>query len=132
MEMKMSEEQQEPRRLTIDDPIPPDVLKQLANLHNARVDFCDRNANLDQEKIAILAALKHLDDSKTKLFESLLVERGLAPDTEVSINPRTGTMQLLRRKPDGSLTPEPPPAETPSPAEPDESEVAPEPVHSTS
>jgi len=126
----MSDEQ-EPRRLTLDDPVSPEALQQLANLSNARVDFCDRNASLDQEKIAILAALKRLDDQKVKLFESLLVERGLAPDTEVTINPRTGKVQLLRRMPDGSLTPKPPPAEPP-PAESGGSEEAPEPVHATS
>jgi len=114
-------DEQEPTKLTIDDPIAPEALQQLAALHNARLDFCDRNATLDQEKIAILAALKRLDDQKTRLFESLLVERGLAPDTEVTINPRTGKVQLLRRKPDGA--PEPVPEQTEQP---------PEPVHGTS
>jgi len=125
----MSNDGQEPTRLTIDDPIAPEALQQLAALSNARMDLCDKNASLDQEKIAILAALKRLDDQKTKLFESLLVERGLAPDTEVTINPRTGKMQQLRRKPDGSaeiVQPEPPP----KPEEPPEK--SPEPVHSTS
>ncbi len=126
----MSGDGTEPQRLTIDDPIAQEALQQLSALHNARVELSERNASLDLEKIGVLAALRRLDEQKQQLFQSLLVERGLAPDTEVTINPRTGKVQLLRRKPDG--TPEvastPPPAEAESPEE----EAAPELVHATS
>ena len=133
MEMKMSGDGTEPQRLTIDDPIAQEALQQLAALHNARVELSDRNASLDLEKVGILAGLRRLDEQKQQLFQSLLVERGLAPDTEVTINPRTGKVQLLRRKPDG--TPEvvsTPPAEPPPAPENSEEEAAPEAVHTTS
>lgn len=118
---------QEPEQLTLDDPIAPEALQQLANLHNARLDFCDRNTSLDQEKITILAAIKRLDDQKNKLFEALLVERGLTPGTEVTINGQTGKLQLLRRRSDGQVEVAPPAAGQPEPAA---QEQAPEAAHS--
>ena len=87
---------EQPKRLTIDDPVSPDALQQLGHLFEARGQLCERGIMLDQEKIQVLAAIKRLDDQKTRLFEAILVERDLTPQTQVEIDKRTGKLKLLQ------------------------------------
>jgi hypothetical protein len=101
-------------KLTVDDPVAPEVLQQLGQLQAARAELADRNVMLDQEKIQLLAAIKRLDDQKTRLFEAILVERGLGPRTEVEIDRRTGQLKLVQ-------PPSPPPG-PPQEQQPDEAE----------
>jgi len=112
MEIQMSDENgnggEQPQKLTLDDPVAPEVLQQLGQLQAARSELCDRNIMLDNEKIQLLAAVKRVDDQKTRLFEAILVERGLAPRTEVEIDRRTGKLKVLQ-------PPGPPPGAEPPP-----------------
>ena len=98
MEMQMSDDKDNgegTRKLSLEDPVAPEVLQQLGQLQVARVELADRNVMLDNEKIQLLAAIKRVDDQKTRLFEAILVERGLAPRTEVEIDRRTGKLKLV-------------------------------------
>lgn len=81
---------QTPRPLTVDDPVDSETLEQFRGLQEARQRFADTLLSLEQEKIRLLAGVKKLDDQRNRLFENCLVERGLAPDTEVEIDARTG------------------------------------------
>lgn len=85
----------EKRPLTADDPVEPETLDQFRRLQEARSKFANNLLSLEQEKIQLLAAVKKIDDQSSRLFEACLVERGLAPDTGVEIDPRTGKITRL-------------------------------------
>jgi len=106
----MTDENESQKRLTLEDPVDPEVLTHLEVLHNHWMDLAERNARLDQEKIQILAALKRLDDEKQKVFEAVQVERGISPTKMVSIDPKTRCVKILN--PD-----QPPQADAKDPSE---------------
>lgn len=83
------------KRLTLEDPVVGETLQQLRQLHDARLHLCERAVNLEQERIQILAAIKRLDDQKQRMFDSILVERGVPPQTQVEIDGRTGTLRMI-------------------------------------
>ena len=91
----MSDEK--PKKLSADDPVAPEMRQQLRQLHDARLHMCERAVDLDQEKIQVLAAIKRLDDQKHRVFEAILVERGLPPQTQVEIDGRTGKLKPLQQ-----------------------------------
>jgi hypothetical protein len=93
MEIQMSDEK--PKKLTLEDPVSPETLHQLRQIHDARLHLCERAVDLDQEKIQVLAAIKRLDDQKHRVFEGILVERGLPPQTQTEIDGRTGKLRLI-------------------------------------
>jgi hypothetical protein len=91
--------QTEKRVLTSDDPVDAETLEHFRKLQEARQRFADSLLSLEQEKIQLLAAVKKLDDQRNRLFESCLVERGLAPDTQVEIDARTGKITGPAKEP---------------------------------
>jgi hypothetical protein len=90
----------EKRPLTPDDPVDAQTLEQFRRLQEARQRCADSLLSLEQEKIQILAAAKKLDDQRTRLFEGCLVERGLAPDTAVEIDAKTGRILVSKAEPE--------------------------------
>lgn len=84
--------------LTPSDPVQPDVLAKFAELDAARYELGFRMLELEQEKVRLLAAAHQADQQRLRLFEQVLVERGLQPGTPVSINDKTGEIKLLERK----------------------------------
>lgn len=97
--------QAEKRPLTVEDPVDTETLQQFRELQENRQRFADTLLSLEQDKIQLLAAVKKLDDQRNRLFESCLVDRGLAPNTKVEIDARTG--KIIREP---STEPAPPPA----------------------
>lgn len=91
----MPDENGAPKRLTLEDPVDPDVLVHLDTLHEHWMDLSERHTLLEQEQIQILAALKRIDDEKHKIFEQILIERGISPDQRVQIDPKTRVLRTL-------------------------------------
>jgi len=94
-------EQESPPKLTALDPVPAETLEELRELQEARFDMADTLLTLKQEEIQILAAVKKLDDRRIRLFEDILIERGLAPNTRAQIDPTTG--KLVLQSPPGEV-----------------------------
>lgn len=87
---------EEPRRLTVQDPVDPDTLAKFSALDTARYEIGDQFLELEQEKIRLLAAAHQIDTQKKRLFERVLVERGIEPTAKVSIEPKTGEISVLQ------------------------------------
>ena len=84
--------------LTLSDPVQADVLAKFSELDGARYELGLRLLELEQERVRVLAAAHQVDQQRQRLFEQVLIERGLQPGTPVSINDKTGEIKLLDRK----------------------------------
>jgi len=115
MSNQTPEDNGEGQKLTLKDPVPPQILEQLSTLRNAKLQIAERMLELEQEKIHCLGAAKRLKDENQRIFTALLVERGLAPGTFVDLDPKTGLLSMQEEQaPAVKLEPEPsaePPAE---------------------
>lgn len=85
-------------KLTIQDPVDPETMQQLTALDSARYDIGDQLLDLEQERIKLLAAAHQVDAQKRRLFERVLVERGLDTSAKVSIDFKTGTISVVPPK----------------------------------
>lgn len=85
----------DPKRLTMNDPVSKETLLEFAQLQEARLQLADRFLQLEQDKIQLLASAKKVDDQQRRLFEAVLVERGYPPLTRVTIDARTGHLEIL-------------------------------------
>ena len=86
----MSDEQQ----LTVENPVSREVLAEFQGIRDAQIKLAEQNLLLDREKVRILAASNKLDQQHKRLFETILVDRGLAPDTPVELDASTGKLTL--------------------------------------
>jgi hypothetical protein len=98
----------ESKRLTPNDPVPMDTLQAFGHIEDARVRIALEILGVEQRKVQLLAAAKKVDEQHTRLFETILVERGLSPKTRVDIDSRTGALKVLDSEP-----PTPPPVAEP-------------------
>jgi hypothetical protein len=108
MEMKMSNEAPQ-KKLTLEDPVGKEALDKLAELEAAEINAAMQVLALRQEEVKLLAASARVDQDRQKLFQKLLIERGLAPNTPASIDPGTGKITVLRQP--GPPQPQPQPAQ---------------------
>lgn len=90
------ESQMEPekRPLTPNDPVDSETLEQFRQLQEARQALADDLLAIEQRKIQLLASAKKIDEQRNRLFERCLVDRGMPPDTTVTIDSRTGVIEL--------------------------------------
>jgi hypothetical protein len=112
MEMKMANENPQPaqKRLTLDDPVGKEALDKLAELEQAEVNAAMQLLALEQEKVKLLAVGRRVDDERHKVFEKLLMERGLAPNAPATIDATTGKISLVKVPgPQAQPAPTPPP-----------------------
>jgi hypothetical protein len=86
----MSDEKQ----LTVENPVSREVLAEFQGIRDAQIKLAEQNLLLDREKVRILAASNKLDQQHKRLFETILVDRGLAPDTPVELDASTGKLTL--------------------------------------
>jgi len=107
---------EEPRRLTLNDPVPPDQIKLFAEIAEGRATIAEQLLKLEQDKIWLLASAKQLDDQHRRLFQGLLTERGVAPGTRCGLDAKSGKLEL-EEEPLAPETPQSPPADK-IPAEP--------------
>jgi len=108
------------RRLTPNDPISADQLRQFREITEARQAVANSLLRLEQDKIYLLASAKQLDVQHQRLFEAAMTERGLPPGTKAEIIAETGKIEVHQPPKDGPKQPaaepaaETPPAETPA------------------
>jgi hypothetical protein len=86
----------ETNKLTPNDPVDAQTRKKLEELGAARYDVADKLLELEQEKVKILVAANRLDEERSRTFEKILMDRGLAPNTPVEIEAQTGNLRVLR------------------------------------
>ena len=80
------------KKLTLDDPIDSETLGKLGQLQQARLQCADRLLDLEQERVRILRAAAQVDAERQKVFEGVLLSRGLPPNFPVTIDGATGKM----------------------------------------
>lgn len=106
-------------KLTLNDPVAPDDLQRLAELHQRRLDLGDTMLDLEQEKVKVLVQARQLDDQKSQLFTKIVTERGLPAGFPVEVDAKTGILKALAPQgPNGAPEAEdeaPPAAEAPAP-----------------
>jgi hypothetical protein len=81
--------------LAPNDPVSPENLKKFEELDGARYELGARLLELEQERVRVLSAAYQVEQQRQRLFEQVLVERGLQPDTRVSINDKTGEITFI-------------------------------------
>jgi hypothetical protein len=84
----------EKKRLTIEDPVPREVLAEFQEIREAQLRLAEQNMFLDREKVRLLAANNKLDQQQQRLFETILVDRGIAPGTPVELDAGSGKLTL--------------------------------------
>jgi hypothetical protein len=77
------------KQLTMKDPVSEETFEQLVTLRDAKQQMALKLLELKNEEIQILAAAKRTDMQSRRLFEQILVERGLDPASEVFIDAKT-------------------------------------------
>jgi hypothetical protein len=97
----------EVKQLAPDTPVAKDVLMGLQRLQQSRMSLGERLLDLEAEKVRLLAAVQRLDNEKTRVFEGILMERGLPPNSVVEIDAETGAITDPRKRVN---IPQPPPA----------------------
>lgn len=113
------------KRLTLDDPVGKEVLERFSELENITANIGIQFIELEQEKVKLLAAKRKVDDERQRIFEKLLMDRGLPPNTPANIDAQTGKMSLIQMPgqppqatPNGSSPAPQPPQQTPPAANP--------------
>lgn len=89
-------------KLSILDPVATEVLEQFNRLQEARITLAERILNLEQDKLRMLSAAHEVDQQKNRLFESVLMERGIAPTTPVSLDSSTGLLKVEEPAPENT------------------------------
>jgi len=85
----------EAKKLTLDDPVEPELLGKFGQLQQARMQCAERLLDLEQERVRVLRAAANVDAERQKLFEGLLLSRGLPPNFPVEIDGKTGKMNPI-------------------------------------
>jgi hypothetical protein len=79
-------------KLTVQDPVGPEILRELTALDASRIELADQLLGLEQEKMKILAAAHTIEIRKKKVFERVLSERDLPSDAQITIDFHTGVL----------------------------------------
>jgi hypothetical protein len=90
--------EQENKRLTIDDPIDEETRGRFYSLQDARLRTGDRLLDLELEKIKLIRSVSAIDNERQKLFERVLIERGLPPNQTVTIDSTTGKIEVITQR----------------------------------
>lgn len=85
-----------PDKKTIDDPVEPELLAKFGQIQQARMQCSERLLDLEQERVRVLRAAANVDAERQKLFEGLLLSRGLPPNFPVEIDAKTGKMNAIQ------------------------------------
>lgn len=85
------------KQLTVSDPVDPQTLQALGQITEAMTDAAHRGMELDIERVRTVRQYNQLDVEKNRLFERVLLERGIAPTTPVTIDPKTGVITIAAK-----------------------------------
>lgn len=87
--------EQEKKRLTVDDPVDEETRGRFSSLQDARLRTGDRLLDLELEKVKLIRSASAIDNERQKLFERVLIERGLSPSQPVTIDSTTGQIKVI-------------------------------------
>lgn len=85
----------ETKKLSIEDPIDSATLGKFQQLMLNRQQAADRLLDLENEKIRTLRIAATIEQERQKLFESVLVSRGLPPNFPVEVDAATGKIMPI-------------------------------------
>ena len=85
----------EKKRLTPEDPIDGETRARFTSLQDARLRTGDRLLDLELEKVKLIRSASAIDNERQKLFEKVLIERGLSPNQPVTIDSVTGQIKVI-------------------------------------
>jgi len=91
---------EETKKLTVEDPVEPELLKKLAELRDSRLRIGDQILDLESEKVRLMVAVRQIDMEKQRSFEKILMDRGLPPTFPVEIDGQTGKIKPLAPPPE--------------------------------
>lgn len=92
----MSDAQSE-KKLTANDPVNAETLKRIGELTGARYDVADKLLDLEQHRVTLLVTAKQIDEEKGRLFNKILLDRGLPPGTPIELDGETGAITIHQR-----------------------------------
>ena len=85
----------EKKRLTPEDPVDEETRARFSSLQDARLRTGDRLLDLELEKVKLIRSASAIDNERQKLFEKILIERGLSPNQPVTIDSATGQIKVI-------------------------------------
>jgi hypothetical protein len=80
-------------KLTIADPVDVETLTKFQQLQGSRLQVAESLLNLEQDKIRLIRAASNIEAERQRLFEGVLLARGLSPNFPVEIDAKTGVMK---------------------------------------
>ncbi len=80
-------------KLTLADPVDAETLRKFQQLQLSRTQVADNLLNLEQDKIRLMRAASNIETERQRLFENILLVRGLPPNFPVEIDAKTGVMK---------------------------------------
>ena len=80
-------------KLTIADPVDAETLKKFQQLQSSRLQVAEHLLNIEQDKIRLMRAASNIEAERQRLFEEVLMSRGLPPNYPVEIDGKTGVMK---------------------------------------
>jgi hypothetical protein len=87
---------EKPKKLTLQDPVGKEVLLDFNQLEDAQYKIALRMLALEEDKVKLLASSHQIQQQRQRMFEKVLMERGLQPDVPVEIDSKTGALTLLK------------------------------------
>ncbi len=84
----------EVRRLTADDPVSQEELGSLSELEEAETRVARQLLLIEQKRIYLLASAKKIEMQRNRVFEQILVDRGLPLDSIIDLDHRTGEIRV--------------------------------------
>jgi len=115
------------KKLTREDPVEPEILGRLGELEQARNQIGAELLDIEQAKVRCLAAAHKVDEQRHRLFEKVLMDRGLPPNSVAEVDAQSGRLIIHREggppgfpvQPNGTAQAAPqPPAAAPAAAAP--------------
>jgi hypothetical protein len=80
-------------KLSITDPVDAETLRKFQQLQASRLQVAENLLNIEQDKIRLIRAASNIETERQRLFEGVLLTRGLPPNYPVEIDAKTGVMK---------------------------------------
>ena len=80
------------KKLTLNDPVDPETLRRLETVHSTRQQIAMQLLEMEEERVRLLVAARPLRDERNRIFEKILIERGLPPTLAIDIDLETGRL----------------------------------------
>jgi hypothetical protein len=80
-------------KLSITDPVDSETLRKFQQLQASRLQVAENLLNIEQDKIRLIRAASNIETERQRLFEGVLLARGLPPNYPVEIDAKTGVMK---------------------------------------